>query len=67
MITKADGSLVPADKILKIAVNLSNVQVTLAKGAFANSTEAAKATVATKAYYHFGPGAAVPVRIFDEK
>jgi hypothetical protein len=67
VITKADGSVVPADKIVKIAVNPANVQVTLAPGAFASAAEAAKATVATKAYYHFGPGAAVPVRIFDEK
>ncbi len=67
VITRADGSLVPADKILKIAVNPAAVQVTLAKGAFASAAEAAKATVATKAYYHFGPGAAVPVRILEEK
>jgi hypothetical protein len=67
VITKADGSLVPADKIVKISVNPANVQVTLAKGAFANAAEAAKVTVATKAYYHFGPGAAVPVRILEEK
>jgi len=67
VITRADGSLVPADKIIKIAVNPANVQVTLAKGAFASAAEAGKATVATKAYYHFGPGAAVPVRILEEK
>lgn len=65
VITKADGSIIPAEKILKIQVNPASVQVTLAQGAFARAAEATKATVATKAYYHFGPGAAVPVRILN--
>jgi len=65
VITKADGSVIPAEKIIKIAVNPTNVQVTLARGAFARAAEARNATLATKAYYHFGPGAAVPVRILD--
>jgi hypothetical protein len=65
VITKADGSVIPAEKIIKIVVNPTNVQVTLAKGAFARAVEAKNATVATKAYYHFDPGAAVPVRILN--
>jgi len=64
-IRKGDGSIIPAKKILKVAVNPSGVQVTLAKGAFARAAEATNATVATKAYYHFGPGSAVPVRILN--
>jgi len=39
------------------------VQIKLAEGAFANEKEAMNATVATKAYFNFGPGAAVPVNI----
>jgi hypothetical protein len=67
VITKADGSIIPAEKILKIVVNPTSVQVTLAKGTFARAAEAMNATVATKSNYHFGPGAAVPVRILNEK
>ena len=65
VITKSDGSVIPAEKIVKIVVNPASVEVTLAKGAFARARQAAKATVATKAYYHFGPGAAVPIRIAE--
>ncbi len=65
VITKADGSIVTAKQIIKITVNPTNVQVVLAKGAFARAAEATNATVATTAYYHFGPGAAVPVRILN--
>ena len=65
VITQADGSIIPAKNIIKIVVNPGNVQVTLAKGAFAGTNNAAGATVATRAYYHFGPGAAVPVRILN--
>ena len=65
VIIRSDGSVVPADKILKIAVNPSNVVVTLAKDAFSRARQAAKATVATKAYYQYGPGAAVPIRIAE--
>jgi len=63
VITRSDGSVVPASRILKIAVNPSSVDVTLAKGAFSRARQAAKATIATKAYYHFGPGSAVPVNV----
>lgn len=63
VITKADGAIIPAEKILKIVVNPTNVQVTLAKGAFARAREVTNATVATKAYYHFGPGAPVRVNV----
>ena len=66
-IMKADGSRIPAEQIVKIVVNPANVQVTLAKGAFTRAAEATNATVATKAYYHYGPGAAVLVRILEEK
>ncbi|MHB8094894.1 MAG: metallopeptidase domain-containing protein [Candidatus Aminicenantales bacterium] len=65
MITKADGSVVPEGKIVKITVNPSNVVVTLAEGAFKNAAEAGKAKVATKAYYHFAPAAAVPVSVAE--
>ena len=63
VITKADGSIIPAKKIIKIVVNPTNVQVTLAKGTFARAAEATNVTVATKAYYNFGPGAAVQVSV----
>lgn len=63
VIAKADGSIIPAKKIIKIVVNPSNVQVTLAKGAFTGAKDAAGATVATRAFYHFGAGA--PVRITE--
>jgi M6 family metalloprotease-like protein len=65
VITKAGGSIIPAEKIIKIVVNPTNVQVTLAKRAFSRAAEATNATVATKAYYHFGPGAAMPVRFLN--
>lgn len=65
VITKADGSNIAAEKIIKIVVNPTSVHVTLAKGAFARAAEAKNATVATKAYYHFAPGAAVPVSILN--
>lgn len=65
VIARSDGSLVPADQIVKIAVNPAGVEVTLAKGAFARPRQASKATVATKPYYRFGPGAAIPIRIAD--
>jgi len=63
VITKANGSVIPADKIVRIVVNPANVQVTLSKGAFAGDAEAAGAKVATKAFYNFGPAAAIPVTI----
>jgi len=63
VITKADGSVVPVDKILKIAVLPTSVEVTLAEGAFAGAAEAAGATVATRAWYNFGPADAVPVSV----
>ena len=65
VITKADGSIMAAEQIIKIEVNPGSVRLTLVEGAFTGAAEAEKATVATKAYYHFGPGAAVPVRILD--
>ncbi len=65
VITKADGSIMGAEQIIKIEANPSSIRVVLAKGAFTGTAEAEKATVATKAYYHFGPGAAVPVRILE--
>jgi len=63
VITKSDGSVVPPEKIVRIAVNPTSVQVTLAAGAFTRAEEAKNATVATKAYYNFGPGTAVPLNI----
>jgi M6 family metalloprotease-like protein len=65
VITRSDGTPVPTDKILKIAVNPTRVEVTLAKDAFARPRDAAKATVATKPYYWFGPGSAVPIHIAE--
>ncbi|MGA2260374.1 MAG: hypothetical protein ABSH28_02940 [Acidobacteriota bacterium] len=61
VITKANGSVIPEKMIRGIVVLPNGVQVTLAKGAFKNAADAAHATIATKAYYHFGAGA--PVRI----
>ncbi len=60
-ITMANGSVVPPGKITAVVVNPTSVQVTLAKGAFANASEASRATVATRPFYFFGPGA--PVRV----
>jgi M6 family metalloprotease-like protein len=65
VITKADGSAIPAEKILKVEVRPTEVRLTLAKGAFARAAEAKNATVATRPYYHFGPGAAVPIRLIE--
>jgi M6 family metalloprotease-like protein len=65
VITKSDGSIVPAEQIIDIDVSPSSVQVTLAEGTFADAQEAAGISIATKAYFNFGPGAAVPVRISD--
>jgi M6 family metalloprotease-like protein len=61
VITKANRSVIPAKQITSIVVNPTGVQVTLAKGAFASAADAAGATVAAKAYYHFGAGAAVRI------
>ena len=61
VIAKADGSVIPASQIVKIAINPASVEVTLAKGTFAGAQDAAGATVATAAFYHFGAGAAVPI------
>jgi hypothetical protein len=63
VITKANGSVVPAKSITGIVVNSTSVQVTLAKGTFARAAEASRVTVATRAYYHFGAGAPVRVNI----
>lgn len=65
VITKSDGSVIPEEKIISIVVNPSNVLVTLAQGTFADAADAANATVATKAYYNFGPGATVPVSVSE--
>jgi hypothetical protein len=64
VIAKADGSIIPARKIAGIVVNPTGVRVTLAKGTFASAADASGATVATKACYHFGSGAAVRVAVF---
>jgi M6 family metalloprotease-like protein len=66
VITKADGSIIPAKKIIRIVVNPNptNVQVTLAKDTFARVEEAMNVTVATKAYFNFGPSAPVSVDVF---
>jgi hypothetical protein len=61
VITKADGSVIPAKQIVKIIISPGSVQVILAKGAFKQAGEAAGAAVATRAFYHFRPGAAVPL------
>lgn len=64
VITKADGSIIPANKITRIVVNPTNVQVTLTNGTFASVEEATNVTVATKAYFNFGPSAPVRVDVF---
>ena len=61
VITRSNGSVMPAATIEKVEVRPSGVRVALAKGAFATPAEADGATVATKAFFYFGPGA--PVRI----
>jgi M6 family metalloprotease-like protein len=62
VITKANGSVIPAKQITGIVVNPASVEITLAKGAFTSAADADRATIATKAYYHFGAGAAVRLR-----
>ncbi len=59
IITKGNGSVIPARLISAIVVNPAGVQVTLAKGAFASEADASRATVATRAYYQFAAGATV--------
>jgi hypothetical protein len=63
VITKSDGSIIPSAMITDIVVNPTDVKVKLAQGAFADAEEAASATVATKAFFNFGPGAAIPVNV----
>lgn len=63
IITKANRSVMPARLITGIVVKPSGVEVTLAKGAFASEADAARATVATRGYYNFAAGQAVPVRV----
>jgi M6 family metalloprotease-like protein len=65
VIKRADGAVVPADKVIRIKVNPSNVDVTLAPGVFSRPADIAGATVAVKPYYHFGAGAPVPVSLTD--
>ena len=65
VIKRADGAVVPADKVIRIKVNPSNVDVTLAPGVFSRPADIAGATVAVKPYYHFGAGAPVPVNPTD--
>jgi len=60
-IRRADGSIVPAEKIIRVRVNPSSVEVALAPGVFARPADVAGASVAVKPYYHFGAGASVPV------
>jgi hypothetical protein len=61
VITRAGGSVIPAAQIVKIVIKPGSVQVTLAKDTFRQAGEARGATVATRPYYHFGPGAPVPI------
>ncbi len=61
VIAKGDGTVVPAARITGIVVSPTGVQVTLAKGTFATAADAARATVATRAFYHFGAGAAARI------
>jgi M6 family metalloprotease-like protein len=53
VITKANGSVIPPDKITGIVINPSSVEVDLADGAFADAADAAGFTVRTEAYYYF--------------
>lgn len=64
VITKADGSIIPAEKITRIVVNPTSVRVTLAEDTFARVEEAVNVTVATKAYFNFGPSAPVRANVF---
>jgi M6 family metalloprotease-like protein len=61
VITRSNGSVIPATKIEKVEVSPGSVRVTLARGAFASPADAAAATVATRAFFYFGPGA--PIKI----
>ena len=65
IITKGNGSVIPAKLISGIVVNPTGVQVTLDKGAFASEADASRATVSTRAYYQFSAGA--PVRLSAKK
>jgi hypothetical protein len=56
VITKSNGSVVPAAKITRLEIGATGVRITLAKGAFASAADAAGATIATKPYFYFGPG-----------
>ncbi len=53
VITRADGTVVPAEKITGIIVNPESVEVTLAPDAFPDQAAAAGATVATRPYYYY--------------
>jgi hypothetical protein len=61
VITRRNGSVIPASRIQKVEVNPGGVRVVLARGAFASSADAAGARVATRGHFFFGPGAAIPI------
>ena len=61
VIKTSKGQVVPTVKIEKVEVTPGSVRVTLAKGVFETPAAAAGATVATKAYYFFGPGAPIGI------
>jgi hypothetical protein len=63
VITRANGSILEARRITGIVVSPTRVQVTLEEGAFAREEDVTGTTVATRAYYHNGAGAAIPVSI----
>jgi hypothetical protein len=63
VITKANGSIIPAAKITGVTVTPTGVEVALANGSFTSAADASGATVATRPYYHFGAGAAVRVTV----
>jgi len=65
VISRRGGAVVPGARITGITAHPAGVEVALAPGTFADIKDAAGATVATRRFFHFGAGAAVPIRAPD--
>lgn len=61
IITKPDGSIVPADKINSVNVESNKFTITINSDQFDNSNIEG-VTIGTKAFYNYGAGVAVPVK-----
>jgi len=63
VLTRGDGSVVPATAIAQVTVGAAGVDLRFAAGTFANAAAAAGLRIATKPYYVFTGSAAIPVDV----